>query len=73
MCGSRNGSLNELSRGWRKALTSSPQVKPFRFKSSATQGNPQISDQGIFAFKGSVAGAMIQRLSTGHFIARALN
>jgi hypothetical protein len=35
------------------------------------QGSPQISAQGISAFVSAQALAMIQRLSTGHFIVGA--
>jgi hypothetical protein len=73
MFGSTNGSLKELRRGERKAFTSSAQVNPLRFNSSAMQGSPQISAQGISAFASAQTGAMIQRLSTGHFIVGALN
>jgi hypothetical protein len=37
------------------------------------QGRPQISAQGISAFASAHAWAMIQRLSTGHFIVGAFN
>ena len=66
--GRRNGSLNELRRGWRKAFTSSALAKRFLFSSSAIQGRPQISGQGMPPFGLSSTGAMIQRFCTEQII-----
>src|SRR5204863_413555 len=45
--GNRNGSLSDLSRGLRKASTSSAQVKPLRERSRAMHSAPHISRHGM--------------------------
>src|ERR1051326_8913988 len=59
---SKNGSLSERRRGWRKAVTSSAPAKPLRFSSSTMQGSPQMSFQTIVAFLSAHGAAMVQRL-----------
>ena len=47
ICGSRNGSPNELRRGRRNASTSSAQRNPFRKSNRAMHSEPQISPHEI--------------------------
>jgi hypothetical protein len=62
ICGSKNGSLSELSRGRRKPSTSSAQRNPFRESSRAMHSDPQISPHVIAVPFNSSRDAKIQRL-----------
>ena len=62
ICGSKTGSLSELSRGRRKFSTSSAQRNPFRESSRAMHSDPQISLHAIAPPFNSSRDAKIQRL-----------
>src|SRR5258708_723010 len=66
ICGSKNGSANELRRGLRKFSISSFVAKPFRKSSRAMQSAPQISLHEIGPPFSSSGGAMIHRLCTDY-------
>src|SRR5207249_8043092 len=61
ICGSKNGSLSELSRGRRKASTSFAQPNPLRDSSRAIHFDPQISLHAIARPSNSSRAAKIQR------------
>src|SRR5882724_3333393 len=62
ICGSKNGSLRELSRGRRKSSTSFAQRNPFRESSRAMHSDRQISVHAIALPFNSSRAAKIQRL-----------
>jgi hypothetical protein len=73
MFGSKNGSLNELSRGLRNVSTSPAVAKPLRISSRAIHAEPQISFHEIGPPFNSSAGVMIHRLCTDQFIRAELS
>jgi hypothetical protein len=68
MFGSKNGSLNDLSRGRKNVSTSAALAKPLRINIRAIQSDPQISRQEIDPLSSCSGGAMIQRLCTDYSI-----
>src|SRR6266566_1599093 len=68
ICGSRNGSRNDFSRGRRKSSMSSFVAKPLRMSKRAMHANPQISLHEIVPPFSSSGGAMIHRLCTDYLI-----
>src|SRR5437764_6165715 len=68
MCGSKNGSLNDFSRGCKNAWTSSALANPFRASSRAIHSQPQISLHEIGAPFRSSGGIRIQLARTDYII-----
>src|SRR5439155_2695788 len=73
MFGSKNGSLNELSRGLRNVSTSAALPKPLRISSRAIHAEPQISFHEIGPPLSSSRGAIIQRVCTDYLIRAKLS
>jgi hypothetical protein len=68
MFGSKNGLLNDFSRGRKKVSTSSAVAKPFRNNNRAIQVEAQISLHEIGPPFNCSGGAMIHRLCTDYSI-----